>query len=243
MDSRSAKKSTKNKSRTGQGRKGCARQSRPPALAAEQKRRRPPNGAATNANKTRPANSRRCNPGIFRQRIRRGPRIDDIMRLSKVSKNLIYHYFGSKEKAVHRRSGAGLSRHAQAPDDVAAGRLIAGGRGFRKLVRVHVSNIGGILPEFIGLLNSENFHKGKHLRKSKTDESQLWWPAWQHRKSAERGAKKSGDFRSGVDSGSSSTSRSRRSPITICRTATRCPIFWIGSFSTEGEMKAWIVLI
>jgi TetR/AcrR family transcriptional regulator len=27
-----------------------------------------------------------------------GARVDDIMRLSKVSKNLIYHYFGSKEK-------------------------------------------------------------------------------------------------------------------------------------------------
>ena len=94
-----------------------------------------------------------------------GARIDDIMRMSKVSKNLIYHYFGSKEElfiAVLEQAYQGMHRHQMTwPLDVSSPV-----DGIRKLVR-STFKYWRDLPEFIGLLNSENFHKGKHLRKSK----------------------------------------------------------------------------
>jgi TetR/AcrR family transcriptional regulator len=94
-----------------------------------------------------------------------GARIDDIMRLSKVSKNLIYHYFGSKEKlfiAVLEQAYQGMHEHQTTwPLDV-----VSPVDGIRKLVQSTFSYWRDS-PEFIGLLNSENFHKGRHLRKSK----------------------------------------------------------------------------
>jgi TetR/AcrR family transcriptional regulator len=94
-----------------------------------------------------------------------GARVDDIMRLSKVSKNLIYHYFGSKEKlfiAVLEQAYQGMHEHQTTwPLD-----LKCPVDGIRKLVQSTFSYWRGS-PEFIGLLNSENFHKGRHLRKSK----------------------------------------------------------------------------
>jgi TetR/AcrR family transcriptional regulator len=94
-----------------------------------------------------------------------GARIDDIMRLSKVSKNLIYHYFGSKEKlfvAVLEQAYQGMHEHQTTwPLDVKSPV-----DGIRKLVQSTFSYWRGS-SEFIGLLNSENFHKGRHLRKSK----------------------------------------------------------------------------
>jgi TetR/AcrR family transcriptional regulator len=94
-----------------------------------------------------------------------GARIDDIMRLSKVSKNLIYHYFGSKERlfiAVLEAAYQSMHEHQMTwPLDVSSPI-----DGIRKLVR-STFKYWRDSPEFIGLLNSENFHKGRHLRKSK----------------------------------------------------------------------------
>jgi TetR/AcrR family transcriptional regulator len=94
-----------------------------------------------------------------------GARVDDIMRLSKVSKNLIYHYFGSKEKlfiAVLEHAYQGMHEHQTTwPLDVKSPI-----DGIRKLVQSTFSYWRDS-PEFIGLLNSENFHKGHHLKKSK----------------------------------------------------------------------------
>jgi TetR/AcrR family transcriptional regulator len=94
-----------------------------------------------------------------------GARVDDIMRLSKVSKNLIYHYFSSKEQlfiAVLESAYRGLHEYQTTwPLDVSSPV-----DGIRKLVQ-STFQYWRDSPEFIGLLNSENFHKGRHLRKSK----------------------------------------------------------------------------
>jgi TetR/AcrR family transcriptional regulator len=94
-----------------------------------------------------------------------GARVDEIMRLSKVSKNLIYHYFGSKEQlfiAVLEKAYQGMHAHQMTwPLDVTSPI-----DGIRKLVQ-STFEYWRSSPEFIGLLNSENFHKGRHLRKSK----------------------------------------------------------------------------
>ncbi|RJF69206.1 TetR/AcrR family transcriptional regulator [Rhodopseudomonas palustris] len=125
-----------------------------------------------------------------------GARVDDIMRLAKVSKNLIYHYFGSKEGlfiAVLESAYEGMHAYQTAwPLEVASPV-----DGVRKLVQ-STFKYWHDSPEFIGLLNSENFHKGRHLRKSKVTKagySGLLANISELLKQGER----SGDFRRDVD--------------------------------------------
>jgi len=94
-----------------------------------------------------------------------GARIDEIALKSKANKRMIYHYFGNKEAlflktledAYIEIRGAEQSLNLIELDPEEA--LI-------KLVRFtwdyYLKN-----PEFITLVNSENLHKGKHLKKSK----------------------------------------------------------------------------
>lgn len=94
-----------------------------------------------------------------------GARVDDIMRLAKVSKNLIYHYFKSKEQlfvAVLEAAYEGMHEyHRTLAIDTANAS-----EGVRQLVR-STFEYWEKSSDFIGLLNSENLHRGKHLRKSK----------------------------------------------------------------------------
>jgi TetR/AcrR family transcriptional regulator len=125
-----------------------------------------------------------------------GARVDHIMQLSKVSKNLIYHYFGSKEKlfiAVLEQAYQGLHEYQNAwPLEVASPT-----DGIRKLVR-STFKYWRDSPDFIGLLNSENFHKGKHLRKSKLTKAGYGGLLGNIAKLLKDG-ENAGDFRSGVD--------------------------------------------
>jgi TetR/AcrR family transcriptional regulator len=125
-----------------------------------------------------------------------GGRVDDIMRLSKVSKNLIYHYFGSKEQlfiAVLEQAYQGMHAHQLTwPLDVASPV-----DGIRKLVQ-STFKYWRDSPEFIGLLNSENFHKGKHLRKSKLSKAGYSGLMGNIAGLLKEG-EKSGDFRANVD--------------------------------------------
>ena len=94
-----------------------------------------------------------------------GARIDEIALKSKANKRMIYHYFGNKEALFLKTledayigiRGAEQSLNLIELDPEEA--LI-------KLVRFtwdyYLKN-----PEFITLVNSENLHKGKHLKKSK----------------------------------------------------------------------------
>jgi len=125
-----------------------------------------------------------------------GARVDDIMRLAKVSKNLIYHYFGSKEKlfiAVLESAYQGMHTYQMSwPLDVSSPI-----DGIRKLVR-STFKYWRDNPEFIGLLNSENFHKGKHLRKSKLTKAGYSGLLGNIASLLKEG-EEAGDFRSGVD--------------------------------------------
>ena len=94
-----------------------------------------------------------------------GARVDDIMRQAKVSKNLIYHYFKSKEQlfiAVLEAAYEGMhDYHRTLTIDTTNAS-----EGVRQLVR-STFDYWEKSSDFIGLLNSENLHRGKHLRKSK----------------------------------------------------------------------------
>lgn len=125
-----------------------------------------------------------------------GARVDDIMRVAKVSKNLIYHYFGSKERlfiAVLETAYQGMhdyhstwSIDAASPAD-----------GIRKLVR-STFEYWEKSSEFIGLLNSENLHRGRHLRKSKLTKEGYSGLLEKLSELLKQG-EKAGDFRPAVD--------------------------------------------
>lgn len=125
-----------------------------------------------------------------------GARVDDIMRQSKVSKNLIYHYFGSKEKlfvAVLEEAYKGMHANQTTwPLDV-----LSPVDGVRKLVK-STFRYWRDSPEFIGLLNSENFHKGRHLRKSKLSKAG-YTGLLANIEALLKAGVKNGDFRSNVD--------------------------------------------
>jgi TetR/AcrR family transcriptional regulator len=94
-----------------------------------------------------------------------GARVDAIMRQSKVSKNLIYHYFINKERlfiAVLESAYEKIRKvQAEWPTSFSSPT-----EGVRMLVRM-IFNHWRHSPEFMRLLNSENFHKGRHLRKAR----------------------------------------------------------------------------
>jgi TetR/AcrR family transcriptional regulator len=95
-----------------------------------------------------------------------GARIDAIVARAKVSKNLIYHYFGSKERLyilVLERTYEKLRRKQ---DDLPLHGLdpIAGMRALCEATfQVFIEE-----PEIIVMLNTENLYRGRHIAKSPT---------------------------------------------------------------------------
>lgn len=94
-----------------------------------------------------------------------GARVDEIAERAKANKRMIYHYFGSKEdlfQVVLEEAYLDIRTAEQKLDldDLPAMDAM------EKLVRFtwayYLKN-----PEFITLVNSENLHRAKHLKKSK----------------------------------------------------------------------------
>jgi AcrR family transcriptional regulator len=93
-----------------------------------------------------------------------GARVDRIALLSGANKNMIYHYFGSKDglfQAVLERMYATIRAHQERleiddiePED-----------GIRVLVEM-TFEVFAKHPNFISLLASENLAKAQHIRKS-----------------------------------------------------------------------------
>lgn len=94
-----------------------------------------------------------------------GARVDEIMRQSKVSKNLIYHYFVNKEKLFIAVLESAYEKIREVNKEWLAS-FSSPTEGVRTLVRL-TFNHWRRSTEFMGLLNSENFHKGRHLRKAR----------------------------------------------------------------------------
>ncbi len=93
-----------------------------------------------------------------------GARVDEIAERAKANKRMIYHYFGSKEKlfqAVLEDAYLGI-RTAEQKLDL---DNIPAEEALEKLVRFtwdyYLKH-----PEFITLVNSENLHRARHLKKS-----------------------------------------------------------------------------
>jgi AcrR family transcriptional regulator len=93
-----------------------------------------------------------------------GARVDKIARRSGLNKNMIYHYFRSKEglfEAVLERMYTAI-RERQ--NDLAI-RDLEPEEGMRKLIEVTFDAFAE-RPEFISLINTENLCKAQHVRRS-----------------------------------------------------------------------------
>lgn len=95
-----------------------------------------------------------------------GARIEAIVARAKVSKNLIYHYFGSKERLyilVLERTYEKLRRRQDdiplhGLDPIAAMRALC-----EATFQVFIDE-----PDIIVMLNTENLYRGRHIAKSPT---------------------------------------------------------------------------
>jgi len=76
-----------------------------------------------------------------------GARVDDIAARAKANKRMMYHYFGNKEE---------LFRQVNSLEPVAAVKTL-----IAFIWKYFLAN-----PEFITLVNSENLHKARHIKKS-----------------------------------------------------------------------------
>lgn len=93
-----------------------------------------------------------------------GARVDDIASRAKINKRMLYHYFGNKEELFQRtlEDAYGSFRKAEAELMIEQDEPISALRRLMTFTwEYYLEN-----PEFITLVNSENLHRAKHIRKS-----------------------------------------------------------------------------
>jgi TetR/AcrR family transcriptional regulator len=125
-----------------------------------------------------------------------GARVDEIVRRCKVSKNLIYHYFDSKEAlfiAVLEDAYASLRERQQAMRLDSSEPI----EGISRLV-MDTFKYWSKSRNFIAYLNSENFCNAKHIRKSRSIRNAYSALIENLNELLQRGEKQ-GVFRAGVD--------------------------------------------
>jgi len=129
-----------------------------PATVDKPRKARPRDSAATKAKILE------CAVGEFAERGYDGARIERIVHAAGVNVSLAYQYFGSKEQmflaVMEHIYGVMRTNHrdieVRGLDPVAAMERLV-----RNTFRIFVKH-----PEIIGLLNSENVHRGQHIAKS-----------------------------------------------------------------------------
>ena len=94
-----------------------------------------------------------------------GARVDEIAARAKVSKRMLYHYFGHKDAlwlAVLEHSYLQIRNKERALDVSRLSPVV----GMRRLIEFSVDYLQSH-PEFISLLLGENLHRAKYLRRSR----------------------------------------------------------------------------
>lgn len=125
-----------------------------------------------------------------------GARIERISRRAHTVDRMLYYYFGSKEKLFRAVLEGAYERLGRAEEQLSLSSTPPV-EGMRELI-AFTWDYYCAHPEFIRLLNSENQHRGQHLKKS-TRLSQLSFPLLNTlRDLLGRGAR-DGEFRSDVD--------------------------------------------
>ncbi|WP_245275599.1 TetR/AcrR family transcriptional regulator [Mesorhizobium sp. LNHC229A00] len=125
-----------------------------------------------------------------------GARVDDIAARAKANKRMIYHYFDSKESLFQRVLEDAYVDIRTAEQKLELDHLDPK-EALERLVRFtwkyYLDN-----PEFLTMVNSENLHKARHLKKSKVVQDISRRLVTMVETLLERGAKQ-GVFRDGVD--------------------------------------------
>ncbi|TXL79490.1 TetR/AcrR family transcriptional regulator [Vineibacter terrae] len=132
----------------------------------------------------------------FSQRGLGGARVDAIARRAGANKRMLYHYFGNKEGlflAVMEHTYAHIRTQEEALhlDDLAPVQAMR--RLMRFTFRYFLGN-----PHFIVLLNSENLHRARHIRRSPRVKA-INSPLIEALGRVLRRGRAAGLFRSGVD--------------------------------------------
>jgi TetR/AcrR family transcriptional regulator len=125
-----------------------------------------------------------------------GARIDRIARLAGAGKNLIYHYFGNKERLYLTVLESIYRQMRQEQDDLAV-RDLPPVEGMRKLVTGTFDHFART-PALIRLMSIENIHFAKYLRKS-TSVKPLYGPLLETIRVLLAKGQKAGVFRKDVD--------------------------------------------
>jgi len=125
-----------------------------------------------------------------------GARVDQITARAGSNKRMIYYYFGNKE-ALFLAALESAYEHIRQAEQALKLTDLAPAEGMRRLVRF-TWNYYLAHPEFISLLNSENLHLARHLKKSKKIRA-LHSPLVALLDSVLRRGQRAGVFRRGVD--------------------------------------------
>ena len=125
-----------------------------------------------------------------------GARVDDIAARAKANKRMMYHYFGNKDDLFAQvvEDTYGEFREREAALELDGLEPIAAVKALIAFIwKYFIDN-----PEFITLVNSENLHKARHIKKSERmlEMSRSFVGRMQHL--LDRGAK-AGFFREGLD--------------------------------------------
>lgn len=145
-----------------------------------------------------------------------GARVDDIAHRAGVNKQLVYHYFGSKDElytAVLEQVYSEIrSRELELNID-----LLSPVEAMRKLVEFEFDH-HLLSPDFVRILSDENAHLGRHLKGGRA--GKLNRPIVDLVSSTIQRGVKSGDFRSGLD------------PLQVYLSIAALPYFFFGNVHT-----------
>jgi TetR/AcrR family transcriptional regulator len=180
-----------------------------------------------------------CATAQFAARGYEGARVDTIARRCGLAKNMLYHYFGSKEGlfiAVLERMYETL--RARQRDFAVRGSDPA--EAMRQLV-AHTFSALLEHSEAIALLNNENLHKGRHARRSRRIRS-LYDPLVDTIREVLRRGATQGIFRADIDPVTLYLSLSSLAYHYISNQYTLNAAFGI-DFTAKTRRKAWLAHI
>ncbi|MFC4350250.1 TetR/AcrR family transcriptional regulator [Fodinicurvata halophila] len=125
-----------------------------------------------------------------------GARVDSIANAAGLNKNMIYHYFGSKEQLFIAALESVYQTVRDRQQDLSI-RDMGPEEGMRRLIEF-TADVWIEMPEFVRLLNSENLHEARHVKQSSKIIS-MYNPLMDTLRELLRKGEQEGVFRSDVD--------------------------------------------
>ena len=180
-----------------------------------------------------------CATAQFAARGYEGARVDTIARRCGLAKNMLYHYFGSKEGLFI----ATLERMYETLRARQRDFAIRGSDPAEAMRQLVAHTFSALLEhsEAIALLNNENLHKGRHVRRSRRIRS-LYDPLVDTIREVLRRGVAQGIFRADIDPVTLYLSLSSLAYHYISNQYTLHAAFGI-DFTSKARRKAWLAHI